>query len=239
MNLTSPRLWIAGTAFVCVVVVAAGWFLLISPKRAEAADLREQTTATEQRNALLRSEIAELEKQFERLPELREELAAVKTAMPEDVKLAVLTRDIQRIADESGVILVAVRPGLPVPVVATTPAAAPAAPAEGTDPAAAAAAAPTSAAVPGLAQVPVTIEVKSDFAKTEAFLQALQTTLGRDYLVDGLAIVAVAPADAVGAMPATVNGDITSTVTGRVFVLSEGTTAPAAATPAAPATVNN
>ena len=43
MRLTKSQLWISGTALVCVVIVLAGWFLLIAPKRAEAADLRDQT----------------------------------------------------------------------------------------------------------------------------------------------------------------------------------------------------
>jgi hypothetical protein len=71
MNTSSPRVWIAGTVVLCLALVAAGWFLLVSPQRAEAADLRDQTAAADQRNAQLEVRIAELKEEFAQLPQRR------------------------------------------------------------------------------------------------------------------------------------------------------------------------
>jgi hypothetical protein len=48
--MTKTRTWAAATAGICVLLILAAWFLLISPKRAEAADLRDQTVAQDQAN---------------------------------------------------------------------------------------------------------------------------------------------------------------------------------------------
>ena len=95
MRLSKSQLWITGTALVCVVIVLAGWFLLIAPKRAEAADLRDQTASAAQVNDQLELRIAQLKADFAELPQRKAELAAIKHAMPEDAQLATLTRDLQ------------------------------------------------------------------------------------------------------------------------------------------------
>ncbi|GAB4067626.1 hypothetical protein GCM10028777_24190 [Angustibacter speluncae] len=228
MNTASPRLWIVATAVLCAAVVAAGWFLLISPQRAEAAQLDEQRAQLEQSNALLQVQIDELIVQNEKLPELKDELAKVRTAMPADVRLAALTRDLQRIASETGVVLKSVAPGTPAQVMAIIETPAPAAPA-GTEGATTTEAAPAApVAVPGLNQVGVNIEIQGSFENARRFLEGVQTSLGRDYLVDGAVVTALEPADAVGAMPAAVNGDVTLALSGRVFVLTNATDAAAA-----------
>ena len=37
--MTETRKWSAGAVVLIVAIVAAGWFLLVSPKRSDAADL--------------------------------------------------------------------------------------------------------------------------------------------------------------------------------------------------------
>lgn len=244
MSTSSPRTWIAGTVVLSLVLVAAGWFLLIAPKRAEAAELREETVAAQDRNAQLEVRIAELKEQFAQLPQRKAELAAVRTAMPQEAELATLTRDLQRLAGEAGVTLMTITPtdasslvapgaAAPAPAATPAPAAEGATTTEGTDAAAtdaaatdpaAAAAAGTTAAPAGLSQVPVVVGVIGPFDKATLFLQKVQEELDRDYLVDTLNVVAEEPAEAKDGKPTIVNGDVTMTLTGRVFVLAEDVT---------------
>jgi type IV pilus assembly protein PilO len=228
MTMSKTRLWIAGTAALCVVMVLASWFLLIAPKRAEAADLRQQTADTATSNDTLAARVEELKAQFAQLPQRKAELAEIQRAMPQDPALATLTRDLERLAGESGVTLMSIAPGVPAPVL---PAAAPL-PAAGTDPAAAA---PVPAASTGLSQMSVALQVVGPFAKSTVFLEQVQTTLDRAFLVDGLNVLAEKPAEATGGKPAVGNGDVTFTITGRVFVLDTEAIAAAPITETAPA----
>ena len=242
MNTASPRLWIAGTAALSVLLVLAAWFLLIAPKRAQAADLRQQTVDTAASNATLEARVAELKLQSAELPARKAELDLGRRAMPQDPELATLTRDLSAIAADTGVTLMSITPGVPAAVLSTTPAAAAPAgdPAAASDPAAAAAAAPTAT---GLSQISLSVQVVGPFAASTAFLDRVQTDLERALAVDGLNVQAEKAADATGGKPAVTNGDVTFTLTGRVFVLDPEatsttasaaggttTTAPAAAT---------
>ena len=49
--------WIALTVLACFGILAAGWFLLISPKKAEATDLQAQIVSQESTNAGLRTQL--------------------------------------------------------------------------------------------------------------------------------------------------------------------------------------
>ena len=48
--MNSTRTWTLGTAVVAVLLLVAGWFLLVSPQRSAAADLRDQVTAQQAAN---------------------------------------------------------------------------------------------------------------------------------------------------------------------------------------------
>lgn len=232
MRLTRSQLWITGTALLCAVILLAGWFLLIGPKRAEAADLRDQTANSALVNDQLELKIAQLKADFAELPQRKAELAAIKLAMPEETQLAALTRDLQALATGSGVTLMGITPGVAMPMVSAAQPV-PAAAADGT---ATAESAETTTAAPvadpnaGLSAVPVSVDVVGTFDASESFLKGVQSGMDRRYLVDGITATAETPAAATGGKPAVTNGDVTFTVTGRVFVL-----APVAAAPAAPA----
>ena len=53
------------------MVLAGGWFLLVSPQRANVASLNEQTTTQEQTNAALQTKITALKAELVQLPEAR------------------------------------------------------------------------------------------------------------------------------------------------------------------------
>lgn len=250
-TLTSTRVWVAGTVVVCLLLSLASYFLLIGPKRAEAAELDRQAIQTRSSNAVLEAKVAELRTQFAELPQREAELAAIRAAMPQDTAMAALLRSLDGLTAASAVTLMSVTPGAAVPAVdPTAVVAAPAppegaaeAPADGEAPATDTAAA--TAAPPGdlLLSVPVSLVVVGGFAEAETFLEKLQTELTRAYLVSGLTVTAeTSAAEASGGKPAVDVGDVTMTVTGSVFVLrpadpsatvivAPGATAPAAATP--------
>lgn len=260
MFATRTRVWVAGTVLLAVLVSAAGWFLLISPKRAEAAELEQQTEATELSNQQLETRIAQLKEQFAELPQYQAELAAIQQAMPGDPALPTLVRTLDDMADRHEVTLMSLAPGQPAAVQQPTPTA-PAEPAEdgaaegegadadaagdatadaagdaaAEDPAAdpAAPADPAATATPVgagmvLVSVPVTLTTVGDFFASEMFLKDLQAEMTRAFLVQNLSITTEPGGEASGGKPATENGDITTTISGSVFVLKTADAAPAA-----------
>lgn len=228
--MSKTRLWIAGTVVLCLALSAAAWFLLISPTRAEAAELRTQRTDAAASNDQLAAKIEVLKAQFATLDQKEAELAKVREAMPQDPELAELNRKLEAESLSARVTLMKVTPSAPIAAVAAVPTA----PAEGTttdgtttdgtttDGAAAATAAPVNP----LVGIPVVVEVVGPFANATTFLAGVQERLGRDYLVEGLSVVAEKPAASTGAKPAVANGDVTMTITGRVFVLPDTVTTP-------------
>lgn len=255
MFATRTRVWVTGTVLLAVLISAAGWFLLISPKRAEAAELEQQTEATELSNQQLEARIAQLKEQFAELPQYQAELAAIQQAMPGDPALPTLVRTLDDMADRHEVTLMSLAPGQPAAVQQPTPTA-PAAPAEdgaaegaegedadadaagdaaAEDPAAdpAVPADPAATATPVgagmvLVSVPVTLTTVGDFFASEMFLKDLQAEMTRAFLVQNLSITTEPGGEASGGKPATQNGDITTTISGSVFVLKTADAAPAA-----------
>jgi hypothetical protein len=254
MTATKSRTWIAGTLVLCLLISVASWFLLIGPKRAEAAELGQQTVDTNASNQQLQARIEQLKLQFAELPQRQAELAAIKQAMPEDPALPTLVRDLDAMATTTGVTLMSLAPGEPTPVAQPVPPAPPApaegdaaaagegsteAPAEGdpaaADPAAAAGATPAPANGAVLVSVPVNLVVVGDFFKSELFLKNLQAEMQRAFLVQTLTVQTEKDAEASGGKPATKNGDVTMTISGSVFVLKTAE-APAAVAPVTPPT---
>ena len=237
---TSTRTWVAGTAGTVVLILLAAWFLLIGPQRAEADVLAADAASVEASNAVLAASAERLRTDFVALPDHRAELAAAQEALPADLALSTLTRQVSAEADRAGVRLMSLAPSVPgsVDTAVADPAAA-GAPAEGAgaEPATATestseptAEAATASAVTAAGAVPTPIEVRvvGQLARAQLFLQGLQTG-SRDLLVTDLSLVAEEPAEAAGGKPATENGDVTLTVTALVFVLpgaASGTTAP-------------
>ena len=56
--MTETRKWTLAAVAAGLVLVLAGWFLLIAPKRAEVADIKAQTASQEQTNQQLETDIA-------------------------------------------------------------------------------------------------------------------------------------------------------------------------------------
>ncbi|NAZ74899.1 type 4a pilus biogenesis protein PilO [Kineococcus sp. T13] len=198
MTQNKNTVWIAGTGVLAVLVLLATYFLLIAPKRAEAADLATQRLQAQQDNEVLEQETALLEAQFATLDERRAEIAAITAELPAEAQTQQLLRQVETFATASGVTLLSVAPGAPV--------------LHGAD--ATGAAADTSGAV--VVDLPITLTTEGTFAGTELFLKQLQADMGRFLLVDDLSL----------ANGTTDGGEgVTTTVTGRVFVMRDAQTA--------------
>ena len=237
--------WVALSVLGSLALLAGGWFLLVSPKKSEAAEVEAQVAAQVATNQSLSVELEVLKAKAQDLPKKQADLAKVAAKIPANPALPALVRALTAASTTSGVELVSVTPGAPVaetPAVAApveapdgtdpaAPAPAPAAP----DPAAAAAAAPAPAG--SLALIPIAINVVGDFFEVEQFIANLEQ-LPRALRVTNLS---VAPGSSPTAGTATNTSaadgkSLTTTITGSVFMATGAAPAAAVVAPtAAPA----
>jgi type IV pilus assembly protein PilO len=210
--MTVTRKWSLLALLLVLAIFAAGWFLLISPKRGEAADLRGQAATQEDANARLEQKIQVLMAQQEDLPRQRARLALIRNQIPDNPALPALIRDLTAAGRKVGASIDAMSPSLPV---AAAPAAqTPVAPTTG-DTSEAAPAAPTAA----LYQVPLNLEVSGSYFELEQFVNKLEG-LKRSFLVTGFTL-------AEGDSESEVPGDLKLSLQGRVFLSPEVAVAPA------------
>jgi len=217
--MSRTRTWSAATAGVCVLLIVAAWFLLISPKRAEAADLRDQTMAQDQANAQTKLKTQQLKAQYAQLPAKQAELAVIKQQMPDNPALPSLIRTLSAMADASGVTLVSLAPAPPAPFTgAAAPSTAVVAPTAG----APAAASSGSTQLLGIA---TNLVITGDYAASTLFVQKLQAAsatgagaaLNRAFLVQD---IKVAPFAGTGTTSGTAKkGQVQTTISGQVFIL--------------------
>jgi len=153
--MSKTRQWVICAALAIVVVMTAGWFLLVSPQRAKAAALRTQTATEQDKSATLRTSLDVLTAQSKRLPSKRAELAKFARLIPSGPALPTMIRALQHAATTAGVTLVSIAPLPPAPFAASVTPAQPAAAAPPTSasaspapPAAAPAAGGSPSAVP-------------------------------------------------------------------------------------------
>jgi type IV pilus assembly protein PilO len=231
--MNSTRTWTLGTAVVAVLLLVAGWFLLVSPQRSAAADLRDQVTAQQAANDAIALKTKQLQAQFASLPERQAQLAEIKQQMPDNPALPSLIRDLSSYADSAGVTLDSVAPGAPTAVVA----AAPAAPAAG-QPVTAPGQAPAAASTDGLLSIPTTVTAVGSYSELTLYLQKLQSSMRRAFLVNTVGLTAApAAAGKTGSSDTTSSsGDLTMTLNGDIFVMKTADAPAAPKAPAAPTT---
>jgi Tfp pilus assembly protein PilO len=168
--------WVAGTVVALLVIVAAGWFVAISPQKHKASNLKAQSTSQEQANSALRNNLARLKAQIPALHSEQLVVDAVTQKIPSDPNMPNYVRALTTIAAKNGVELISVAPSTPaavagpVAVVSTaTPSAS--APAVGASPAAVAA--PAAPAV-SLQAISVALTVQGGYFQIQQFTAALQ-----------------------------------------------------------------
>jgi Tfp pilus assembly protein PilO len=217
--MTVTHKWIAGAVALAVAIMAAGWFLLVSPKRSEASDLQSQADAQLQTNQGLETELEVLKQQKKDLPEKQAELAGLRTQIPQTESMPSLIRLLDVAADKAGVDLVSMSPTPAVPVAGLE-----AAP---VDPAAAGAV----GVLPSnqLAAINSDITVTGGYFEIERFVNSLEN-LERYVLVAGMTI-----GKEEGATADTTqvdDGTLTAVLSSRVFLLPGETVPVEAAAPA-------
>lgn len=213
--MTKSRLWTTGTALVVVAVLALGWFLLVSPKRSSAADLKSQATEAEAANMSTEASVRQLKLEQKQLPAQRAQIAAIKRQIPSAPLEPSLIRQVTRIASDADVDLASITPN-------------PLAPVAGTE---------------GVQFIGTSIVVGGDFSKLKAFLDGLEEN-ERSFLVTGFNIAPSEGAEEIkGDLVMTVSTRVFVASTPVAAAAAATTTTPAAgasagatpsATPAAP-----
>ena len=207
MSVGRAARWYIAAGVSAVLVLVAGWFLLVSPQRATAEEIRLSVDAQEQTNRATEAQIATLKAQFKDLPELQKQTAAIRSKMPTTPGMASLLRQLSTLAKTSGVKLVAVTPAQPTPLLAG------------------AAGSSASLDAPGqVNQVPVSVAVTGRFANVRLFLSGVEK-MQRAMLVTGLSI-----ARDDSASESAPGNQLKVDLTSRVFIANKGTPAPAKAT---------
>jgi len=232
--------WTAGTVVLALILIAGGWFGLISPKLEATAEIVTETEDVQARNDLLVIQNAKLASDFAKLDEYKASIAEVAVKLPPAVELAELTRTIAKVAEDHELTVVTLAPSTPVVVPSTasdeaTGGAAPAPEAEDVEGAEGDTAESTPAPEPvapsvvslpavsisGLVAVPVATTLVGTVEGVEDLLTDLQTTIDRTFLVTGMTFTGQEEADAAGGRPETAEGDVEVVLTAYVFVLED------------------
>ncbi|MCU1590207.1 MAG: hypothetical protein JWP11_1463 [Frankiales bacterium] len=205
--------YVVFTVLGCLVVLAGGYFLLVSPKRSDAADLRTKAAGVVSDNANLSNQLAVLKSQAKELPKKQAELAAVAAKIPDNPALPALIRALTTAGVATGIELVSVTPGAPVATAAgPAGAVAPAAPA-------AAAAAPAATSAGTLTAIPVSLSAVGTYVAVKNFVAQLEN-LSRSMRVSNLVIApGVNPVKPAPAGASTDDGrSLTATISAQVFM---------------------
>lgn len=195
-EMTDTRKWTLGAVLVAVLILVAGWFLLISPQRAEVADLQAQTDSQENANSALDTELAVLKEQNKDLPKKQAELAALQTKIPQAPELPTYIREMQEVGRQSGVAFTSLTPTTPVAVGSV-------AGAEG------------SLLPESLAALNVDMVVTGSYFEITKFMNDLETA-SRYTLVSGYAITEEGASDDVASGGSPV---LTATVNARIYLV--------------------
>lgn len=186
--MTTTKWWLVGAMLVIVIVILAGFTLGISPKLDELSAARTTRTATLAQNEVYEAQLAALQREFDGLETVQDELAVLREAIPEGAALPALIGQLDAIAGRTSVTLTEFSSADAMPYVPVVPAADTTAPATdgaatnapATDGAAAEAAEAAAAAASPLVTaenfvaVPVTISVTGSFDAVLDFLDDLQ-----------------------------------------------------------------
>ena len=233
--------WIALAVVGCLAIVAAGWFLLISPKKAEAEALRTQAAERVTANGVLESQLKVLRTQAKELPKKQADLARISAQIPDNPSLPALIRSVTAASAAAGVELVSITPGAPVAPVAKAPTAKASA---AEPPPAAAQTTPTTPApaTPGaaagtLTTIPLSLNAVGDYYAVAQLMANLETLPRAMRFMDVALAPGLSPTAPKGSTTTVASGkSLAVTLTGSVFMAVNRPAATAVVAPvAAPA----
>jgi Tfp pilus assembly protein PilO len=116
------RALLIGTA-AAVAVIVLWYFVFWSPRNKALGQAKERRQAAQQQETQLRSEITRLRGAQNQEPAKRARLEALRTAIPDDPKLAQFILDTNDAANRAGIDFISIAPQLPAPPAAAAPAA--------------------------------------------------------------------------------------------------------------------
>lgn len=214
--------WIALTLVGALAVLAAGWFLLVSPKRSDAASVRALVQTQNSTNVGLQAQLETLKAQAKNLPMEQARLAQVAAKIPDNPALPSLIRALSKAADDSGVELVSLAPGQPSPVTAAPGAAGrPVAPTTGSTGSPAGAA---SAGAGTLESIGLSLNVAGRYFQIEQFFDQVEH-LSRAMKVLGFTLApganpmkAQSGSSTSGAAVSGYGGTLTTSITANVYM---------------------
>jgi type IV pilus assembly protein PilO len=205
------RQWTILTALGVIGVMAAGWFLMISPQRSHASQLRSEAASVENSTNGLMTQISQLKEQQKGETAQQKRLAEIAQLIPDNPQLPALIRQLSAAAHQAGVSLDSMAPSSPSPVAAAVGAVGATAP---------------------LSQIPVVISVTGSYFNIESFMRKLEH-LDRAFKTTGLTIGPnngdTATAGNAGAAPNALTGQIQATVYESPSVTPAAATAQTAA----------
>lgn len=234
--------WVVGALMLSLIIMAAAWFLAISPALDDAATARKDTEDQSARNDQLVIQNARLKKQFEDIESYRAELAEYQKGIPRELLQSDLTRQFDALSVASGAFIVDIEfepstllltdaSGISSLDAAQLAAAAPKDDeAASDDDATAPEVEPPLLAVPepvsplpapdGLYAVPVKLTLLGSPDAVATYLDSLQTGSDRHFFVIDVDIKGQDEAEASGGKPAIQQGDAEMVINGYVYVLN-------------------
>ena len=217
MNMNKPQTWYIGAGVAALLVLVAGWMLLIAPARASADQLAVDTETAQARNAATAGQITQLKEQAKDLPAQQLKIAEVRSRIPENPALPSLIRALSASAKSAGISLDKLTPA--VPSLAAPPATSTGAPTVG------------GGVAPGqVSQIPLQLEITGKYANIRLFMNSIEQ-LQRSFLVTALSIDRDS-SKAPGALKAQIVGRVFMAVPGAA-VAPVAAPVPAAGAPAA------
>ena len=235
--MSMTRRWSLLTAVLIVGILAASWFLLVSPKRSEASELRGKATEQQASNDALVQKLNELKAQSLDLPKQKAQLAVIGKQIPDNPALPTLIRNLTAAGKKVGVQLVSMKPGTPTAAVVAAPVAVAAVPATTTsgtdtttsDGTAAAGTTPAAAApvAAPLYVVPLALEITGSYFEVEQFINKLEG-MQRKFLLTGFTLKPSTTATATSSAD-----QLALTLTGQVFLSPNVASSTPAAAPVA------
>jgi Tfp pilus assembly protein PilO len=172
MTYGRDRIWLLGGVVTMIVLIAGGWFLLISPKNAQTDDARSRTADGTAELILLKRQAAMLKAENAKLPAYTAQLATNRQALPATSGVPDFMRQLQDSGTAVGVEISGISVGGPQ----------------------------LSKSVPTVYELPISLSAKGSAATLSEFLDRLQNIQPRAVLVVSVTLTSAPPADVIASI---------------------------------------
>lgn len=230
--MTAKRQWTLMTALVCLLVLIAGYMLLVKPQHSKAASVKSETATTQSQVESLRAQLSRLQEEGRNLASQQAVLAQIVQQLPAQPALPTLLRSLDAAAAQTNVDLTNVAPGNPTAFSASPVAKAAGSSATTTGSSTSTGKAGSGSAVTGLAQIPVSMSVSGSYFDVEQFLNRLEG-LQRSMVVNTFTVGYQNGHGGSGSAPTVGAGELTVSIQAEVFMTTQALGSSPASTTAA------